>query len=142
MMINALTSFRFFAALMVFVWHINILKKYDFGYMGVSFFFVLSGFILAYNYHNRLENLRSGILTSFYIARFAKIYPVHLLMLCISIPHTILDEQRFHLGHIYQRAVANIFLVQSYIPKVEYYFTFNAVSWSLSNEVFFYLFFP
>jgi peptidoglycan/LPS O-acetylase OafA/YrhL len=44
------------------------------GYSGVSFFFVLSGFILVYTYSGRATTLRA-----FWQARFARIYPFYLL---------------------------------------------------------------
>ena len=56
-MLNSLTSFRFLAALMVFVFHLGLLQQYQLGAAGVSFFFVLSGFILAYNYHSKMKSL-------------------------------------------------------------------------------------
>jgi peptidoglycan/LPS O-acetylase OafA/YrhL len=59
-----LTSVRFFAALIVILYHYHkefspylpgpILNFVEHGYVGVSFFFVLSGFILAANYNDRL----------------------------------------------------------------------------------------
>ena len=56
-MINTLTSLRFIFAIMVFGAHCyvidNVFNTHFFkeGFVGVSFFFVLSGFIIAYNYH-------------------------------------------------------------------------------------------
>jgi len=60
-MIKPLTSFRFFAALFVFLSHLSLFKEFEEtewlfenilyeGYLGVTFFFILSGFILTFNY--------------------------------------------------------------------------------------------
>ena len=53
------------------------------GFVGVSFFFILSGFIIAYNYE---EKLLEKITTkrTFWVARIARIYPLHLLTLLIA----------------------------------------------------------
>jgi peptidoglycan/LPS O-acetylase OafA/YrhL len=59
----ALTSLRFFAALHLCVFHLYAMKIAAYagwfhqvasiGYVGVNFFFVLSGFILVYTYADR-----------------------------------------------------------------------------------------
>lgn len=60
-MIAPLTSLRLIFALMVLVSHLGILNEVAFsghilkeGYVGVSFFFILSGFIIAHNYTTKL----------------------------------------------------------------------------------------
>ena len=78
--VPALTSLRFFAALHVFVFHMYAMQIANtsgwarqissIGYVGVSFFFVLSGFILVYTYADRPISARE-----FWRARFARIYP-------------------------------------------------------------------
>ncbi len=133
-MIKPLTSLRFFFAFMVFLHHYVIAGKPIFaeGYIGVSFFFILSGFILSYSYKERLS---SGKVSKggFWIARFARIYPLHLLTLLVAI--VLLHPQIQAIG-------ANLFLVQSFIPERTIYFSCNSVSWSISDEMFFYLLFP
>lgn len=152
-MIKPLTSLRFIFAFMVFASHLSFLEKsesnvlswiYDSifreGYIGVSFFFILSGFILAYNYQDGiLKNQKSK--KTFYIARFARIFPLHILTLIISLPLTynlFLQNKSLWLS----RAITNLSLTQSYIPLKSIYFSFNAPSWSISDEMFFYLVFP
>lgn len=99
------------------------------GYVGVGFFFVLSGFVLALNY-------RGGVSTKeerrdFWFKRFARIYPTHLLTFLICLP----------LGFPWH-AVPSLFLIQSWIPNSGIFFGGNVPSWSISNEAFFYALFP
>ena len=85
--LKALTSARFFAALHVALYHlIHPFKIWGIfapvmsaGYTGVSFFFVLSGFILTYAHGTEYEAGR-GNAQKFWIARFARIYPVYLFV--------------------------------------------------------------
>ena len=78
-MIKPLTSLRFFFAFFVFLSHISFIKSdaayidifdnvFDEGFLGVSFFFILSGFILAYNYNDKILE-RKVSKSKFYIAR-------------------------------------------------------------------------
>ena len=56
---------------------------YKFGHMGVYFFWELSGFVLAYAY---LNTLRYKIkFKEFFVNRFARLYPLHLITLIILI---------------------------------------------------------
>ncbi len=89
-MIHTLTSLRIFFALMVFGAHCYVLDSsfdahfFKEGFVGVSFFFVLSGFIIAYNYQEKLL-VKSTAKRTFWIARIARIYPLHLLTLLIAV---------------------------------------------------------
>lgn len=143
-MLNSLTSFRYIAALMVFIFHLEYFSQFQLGSAGVQFFFILSGFILAYNYHSKFMEINYISIKKFYIARFAKIYPVHLLTFIISAPLVIFY---FHPNGLYFIKLAiisaiNLLLVQSFIPDRGTYFNFNGVSWTLSVEAVFYLLLP
>ena len=145
-MIKPLTSLRMLFALMVFVSHFNIVSNvFDVhllteGYVGVSFFFVLSGFIIAYSYDGRFT---SGTVTkrNFWVARIARIYPLHWFMLMVAAAlgtYTLSNGWGDWLRHF----IPNLFLCQSYVPEGGYYFSFNSPSWSLCCEQLFYLSFP
>ena len=152
-MIKPLTSLRFIFAFMIFLFHLffwrdsevkmlnwiynNILSV---GYIGVSFFFILSGFILAYNYQEKILTNKISK-KDFYIARFARIYPLHLLTFIIAIPLTFhVFTNNLKLWVI--QAVTNLSLTQSLIPVQNINFSFNEPSWSISAESFFYFIFP
>lgn len=78
-MIKPLTSLRFIFALMVFAAHCYVIDPhfshflYKEGFVGVSFFFVLSGFIIAYNYQRKLVE-KEVSRREFWVACFARIY--------------------------------------------------------------------
>lgn len=161
--LSALTSLRFLAALYVFLVHFVLFScnkqclsdlnsfadLFKEGHIGVSFFFVLSGFILSHSYGNRLKT-KAISWKSFYYSRIARIYPLHLLTLAISIalilPMPIYGYnaliQKFGWGITQIITMLNIGLFQSFVPSSYTFFAFNGLSWSLSAEVFFYLCFP
>lgn len=130
--VDQLTSLRFFAALMIVVYHAGLgTIGVNWG-QGVSFFFVLSGFILTYVYP-RLDTLRDT--RRFLRARVARIWPAHVVCFLLGF---VLMPYTWDTG----TALANLFLVHAWIPESAYYFSYNGVSWSVSTEAFFYLAFP
>ena len=141
--LNALTGARGPAALMVFAQHAGEAGFLPFVFpssLAVSFFFVLSGFVLAYVYaDDRSLGFR------FYRARFARIWPATILstvfLLLILPRHFYLPQQLpdWTTGWILLTVIT---LFQSLIPIPDFYFAFNAVTWSISVEWCFYLVFP
>src|SRR3954469_25768741 len=92
--LSVLTSLRFVAAAMVVIFHcggdfINARVFGDFfqnGYAAVSFFFVLSGFILTYAHLNEaMTETAPHFRNRFWISRVARIYPVYLIALLIAL---------------------------------------------------------
>lgn len=145
-MINTLTSLRFIFAMMVFGAHCYVIDNFfdihffKEGFVGVSFFFMLSGFIIAYNYQKRLtENKISK--RSFWVARIARIYPLHWLTLLVA---AALGNYVIASGAIdwCKHFLASLTLTNAYIPKDHYFFSFNSPSWSLCCEQLFYICFP
>jgi peptidoglycan/LPS O-acetylase OafA/YrhL len=142
-----LTSVRFIAAMMVVLCHINKYGIFPIAAFddipledGVSFFFVLSGFILTYTYFKR--DLAGKNLQRFYASRFARIWPAHvttgILALLVG-PALFTFTKPLKAGLI---VFTNLFMLQSWIPKADYFFSLNSPSWSISTEFFFYLCFP
>lgn len=108
---------------------------------GVSFFFVLSGFILAHVYSSK----QISSYGSFIRARFARLWPVHafsLILLVLLVRH---DSITFDGPGMFDKWVVlgfNLTLLHSMFPFLAYTFSWNAVSWSISTEMFFYFAFP
>ncbi|MCI2228844.1 acyltransferase [Polaribacter sp. MSW13] len=140
MRIEQLTFTRFVAAISIVIFHYGsgsflfnneyvsfIFKQAN---VGVSYFFVLSGFVMIIAYGNRkkikfLEYIKN---------RLARIYPVYflaiLLILVVNLFRNI-DEYNLFL---------NLFMIQSWISEKA--LTINVPGWSLSVELFFYVSFP
>jgi peptidoglycan/LPS O-acetylase OafA/YrhL len=137
--IPALTGVRFFAALMVFSSHYAIpgstgafLTFQQSGYAGVTLFFILSGFIIAYNYLNQFEKSPSSSILPFYFARFSRIYPLYafcLIYAWMSAPSDL-------------SILPHFLVAQAWYSDVLYAMGFNATGWSVSVEAFLYLAFP
>ena len=147
-MINSLTSIRFLFAFMVFLSHLTFLqseeetlsnwiftKIFEEGALGVSFFFVLSGFILSHRYHEKFLD-RKQSKNSFYLVRISRIYPLHILCFVISIP-LVIQNYDGNLIKLILTGIFNLTLIQSFVPYKSVYFSFNLPSWSLSNEIYF-----
>jgi len=148
----ALTSLRFFAALHVVFFHLLAMKVLwskgwlmrisSIGYVGVSFFFVLSGFILVYTYAGRDTSPKE-----FWRARVARIYPAYLFSLLVTAPFFIygslfLKVPLFEWASAHFKLVLVLvpLLLQAWMPLAA--LAWNAVAWSLSDEAVFYIGFP
>ncbi len=147
--LHALTGLRFVAAFQVLAYHGLALGPQapgwmralvGSGYVGVSLFFVLSGFVLTYTYH---DTLRDGRATrrEFLAARVARIYPVYLLSLLAALPPLLWLVESKHValqwGWLAQMVGAYAGLAQAWDPR--FACVMNCPAWSLSAEAFFYV---
>jgi len=108
------------------------------GYLAVDFFFLLSGFILAYNYVASDGGVRGGK-RAFLVARIARIYPVYLLGIALGLIGYLQDSHGPKLATM--TIATHLLLVQSWIPAA-LAFDLNPPAWSLAAEALFYALFP
>lgn len=152
--ISALTSLRFFASVYVCIFHVLLYSRLDAngffnnffssGYMAVDFFFVLSGFILSYNYAGSVMD-KTFSYRRYMVRRVARIYPVHLITLIVIALIAVLLPSIISVGAVFEdqsfsNFFKNLFLVHAWYGGDE--FSFNKPSWSISSEFFVYIFFP
>ncbi len=146
MQLDQITFTRFIAALTVVFFHYGqtvfpanipfLFENVTAGPIAVGYFYVLSGFIMSIAYFqvdraNQVEFKK----VKYWVARFARIYPVYLIALLI-----IVTAKYKTLGEDWDVLLSHIFLVQSWVPG--YPITLNTPGWSLSVEAFFYICFP
>lgn len=150
--IPELTSVRFFAAWFVVLFHIHdhfpLLRALPTrfflkGYLGVDIFFILSGFILTHVY---LGAWRSGRFSyrSFMVNRFARVYPLHLVM---TLAFVALYAMSARLGVLDGGAGMSWPALPFHLAAVHAWgfldhHAWNFPSWSISAEFFAYLIFP
>lgn len=153
--IHALTGMRFFAAFLVLLMHFSDYIKFPdiflpiikAGGIGVSFFFVLSGFLLYIRYGNVFENnLSKAQILKFYKSRFFRIYPAYFLgLLLVTVIHYVASTTITPnpLSNIQVSGwLVNLFALQTFSSNIFTQQFWNAPSWSVSTEFFFYFIFP
>ena len=149
--IYCLESLRGIAALHIAIFHFsqeenNLFKNFDYisaSYLMVDLFFVLSGYVIAYNYTNKINSIST--LLKFQIKRFFRLYPLHVATLLFFLLYEIViflypihfNKIAFSINNI-TAFLNNIFLTHGIFLNQP---TFNTPSWSISVEFYSYLFF-
>ena len=118
--------------------HLGPLRPFvEHGFVFVNVFFLISGFILSYNYFDRGANL---VKRDFWMARFSRLYPVYLLVLLISLPMLDLEWHARSSTEFWQGLTLTPLLLQGWSPSLATFW--NTVAWTLSCEMAFYATFP
>lgn len=93
---------------------------YKEGFVGVSFFFILSGFIIAYNYQQKLVE-RKVSKRQFWVARIARIYPLHIAtLLGVAVIGNLLNPMGW--GEGLKHFIPALFLLHPFVPRMDYFF--------------------
>ncbi len=150
MRLPQLTFTRFLAALLIIIYHTPSQTIYKMAVLGplvmkansaVSYFFLLSGFILVVAGTSKNTLAVSIPRRKFWVNRFSRIYPLYLFALLLTCALAYLIGKTGIPG--YKNGViflSNLFLLQAWVPAWAQ--TLNYPGWSLSVEAFFYLTFP
>jgi len=157
-----LNGLRFFAALVVLISHVELIKsamglnnkfrlmeRLNLGGFGVYFFFVLSGFLITYLLLKEKERYNSISVKDFYLRRILRIWPLYYLIFLIGffiLPHLSIIKLNFYSDHFLKYFNENLILYLFILPNLAFSI-FSAVphigqSWSIGVEEQFYLFWP
>jgi peptidoglycan/LPS O-acetylase OafA/YrhL len=152
--LSSLTPLRGIAALLVAVFHFEMAAArfvpaaqtmfFERCYLMVDLFFIMSGFIMMHVYSSHFkERIQGNALKDFFVARFARIYPLHLFTLVLLV---VIVRWLTNWGNppiIFEQTsdiLPNVFLLQSF--GVMHIYSWNIPSWSISAESAAYLLFP
>ena len=162
--LKALTGLRCFAAINIVLFHFSNPQWFNFnfyfpapfftrslhvplllapvvnaGFISVSYFILLSGFVLGYNYNERARN---GELdrNRFWEARFTRIYPIYLLSLLLALGNLRSEYATHTHAMFWTGVVLTPLLVQGWVPAVATFL--NTPAWTMSAEAFYYMIFP
>lgn len=151
--LDTLDFLRGFAALYVVIHHLLIFQYsvdlnislplrsiFSSGYLGVDIFFILSGFVMAHAYRDRLGS--PHVLPGYFISRFARLAPLYLVSLAALIPMVAVAERYISLPQprfdwtVLPWSFLNL---QGIVPREV---TWNYPSWSISFEMIAYILLP
>jgi peptidoglycan/LPS O-acetylase OafA/YrhL len=121
MRIKELDAFRGLAAFAVFLFHFQL---FDYGYLGVHLFFIVSGFVIFLT----AQNVKNP--TAFVIARFSRLYPTY--WVCLFLTFTVLYFSR---GDVtFTQLAINLTMFQEFLGAEN----IDGAYWSLTEELVFY----
>ncbi len=139
----ALTGIRTLLAISIMLFHFTpahlgpLYPIINSGFVFIGFFFLISGFILTYNYADRAHTL---VKRDFWIARFSRLYPVYAFSLLLF-ARNLGDEWHYHSHADFWRGmILTPLLLQGWYPWLATFW--NTVAWTLSCEVMLYIAFP
>lgn len=162
MRFSVLDSLRGICAIFVVLFHIEVigriysgslhgLKIIENSFFFVDFFFVLSGFVIAHTYFNKINSSKE--LWVFIIRRFGRVYPLHFVVLVGFVVLEIIKSYIVHHGEYggslvtepfsegssVEALFTNILLIQAF--HIHNYPTWNTPSWSIGVEFYTYIIF-
>ncbi|WP_309742893.1 acyltransferase [Chamaesiphon sp. OTE_20_metabat_361] len=146
--LNSLQLYRGIASILVVLHHANIIldrelkqdglfNVFHFGWMGVDFFFVLSGFIIFYIHQADLS--QSSQFKSFVRKRCLRVYPFYWILLAVKILGSLAIERDGSFDGVNLWQFIQVVLL---VPQAGTNLTpFIGVAWTLTYEIFFYAIF-
>jgi peptidoglycan/LPS O-acetylase OafA/YrhL len=138
--IKSLTSLRGIFAMWVLAYHLIKLAPFPLpdlagllakGYLGVDFFFLLSGFILASVYAGRfVGDIRLDQSLAFLISRFGRLFPLHLVIISACVFSAWFFDRAYSPIQVVQESL----LIQRWPFVHALFHGINGPSWSISTE--------
>ena len=148
---DQLTFTRFIAAILIVIYHFGgdvfpfsnpwLAPFFHHSNLGVSYFFLLSGFVMVVAYGRKNKAVDYG---NYLQNRAARILPLYYFAMLLMLIYFFIRISLLHVHSDYQPSVTDVvlhtLLIQSWLPGKAT--SINTAAWSLSVEAFFYLLFP
>ena len=150
--LDALTGIRGIAAWAVVLYHIRlsltgllpapVIAVFAKGYLAVDLFFILSGFVIWYNYAARIADGNAGAARLFLWRRFARVWPLHGAVLAgfAALAAVMIATGRDASGYPLGELPLHLLLIQNW--GMTSALSWNHPAWSISTELAAYLVFP
>ena len=153
----SLTGLRFWAVFFILINHlllgyvprdnllfINMLRHA--GEIGMDIFFILSGFIIHYNYSASIQSFSKLSIYSFIVARIARLYPLYIFLFIVEL---ILVGSHFNHHDVWSSLLYFFTMSQSWFYVLNsagqtmfYMYPHSSISWSVSTEMLMYFCYP
>ena len=157
-----LNALRFFAAFLVIITHIELLKgqlgfsnswkfleRFNLGGLGVYFFFVLSGYLITYLLIHEKEKTGTTNIKSFYLRRLLRIWPLYYLITVLAffiLPNFEMMQvpwlQKFYESNFTINLVLFLFMLPNLAFALNPAVAHAGQLWSIGVEEQFYLIWP
>lgn len=135
--IKSLVGIKTISMLLLFWWHSTLPNPTaDLGARMCEVFFVISGFLVGYNNYKK-----DKVTTKKFVKKIADFWPLHLILLLVMFIYNYGIYKSISIKKVII-AFINLFLIQSWSPYSETYFSYNGVLWFLSSLLFCYLISP
>lgn len=151
--INSLDGLRGVTICMIaFLWHFWMFQpengypfgnifvfSYNYGYLGVEIFFMISGFVMAYNYQDKIAEGEISF-NKYFFKRVKHLWLINFVtLLLVTVEHFIYSRytgttyvaSNFDLWHF----ILNVFLLQYGITEIPYQYSYNVPAWCLTIEL-------
>lgn len=143
--ITSLQALRALAFLGIFLNHVN--SPFSWPAIGVSVFFVLSGFLMEYKYFGKEMSLSVRENLGFAIRKISKLYALHIITMCLAVIREVGASlpggmSGYSIRMLLCSIALNVTLLQTWIPRIGIAASLNGVAWFLSVMAFLYFMFP
>ena len=142
--LDTLQVVRAFAFLGIFTSHSRLNSML--GAWGVCMFFVMSGFLMSYNYFDREIKFDLFSSIKFSWGKIKKLYLLHFIMTLVAVPYQLYTTENLRniktIGVLAIKFILNLTLLQTWMPYMTWFASYNGVSWFLSSLMFCYFMFP
>ena len=140
---SVLDGMRGIAAIYVLIIHTGSFWEslnFPHSYLAVDLFFLLSGFVIAHAYENKLDNGQLSI-KNFILIRLIRLYPMYFLSVIFAATMFIFQYLSGQYGvalngyHVVKLIAFSLLFLPTYLPNVIYLFPLNIPYWSIFYEL-------